>query len=317
MLVPRRPPVTRLVARLVALLASIVLASGCGAADDSTAADSGRLVVVAAFYPLEFAAERVGGAFVEVSGLTRPGVEPHDLELSPADVARVADADLVVHLAGFQPAVDEATAQADPERVVDVGPSADLSMTFTPVEAGVEHDDEADTLDPHFWLDPVRLGDVATALADRFATADPGHAAEFRSNAAALVADLEALDADFSSGLASCEHRELVTSHNAFGYLAERYGLEQVGITGLTPEAEPGPEDLASITDFVRTNDVTTIYFETLVSPAVARAVADEAGATTAVLDPVEGLTDDSAGADYLAVMRSNLETLRSGQGCE
>jgi zinc transport system substrate-binding protein len=139
-------------------------------------------------------------------------------------------------------------------------------------------------------------------------------------NATALRSQLEQLDAEFQAGLDDCASTDLVTSHESFGYLAQRYGLSQIGITGLSPDEEPSPARLAEVTDFVNANDVRTIYFETLVDPSIAETVASETGASTAVLDPLEGLdidgTGDPAGGDYLAVMRANLETLRAGQGC-
>jgi zinc transport system substrate-binding protein len=145
---------------------------------------------------------------------------------------------------------------------------------------------------------------------------DPGSTSAFEANAAELRGQLEELDAELAAGLADCDDRTLVTGHDAFGYLAERYDLTQVGIAGLNPEAEPTPSDLAGISRFVSDHSVRTIYHETLVSPAVAEAVADETGASIAVLDPLEGLADDAAGTDYFSVMRANLATLRAGQGC-
>ncbi|MBA2550128.1 MAG: zinc ABC transporter substrate-binding protein, partial [Nocardioidaceae bacterium] len=145
---------------------------------------------------------------------------------------------------------------------------------------------------------------------------DPDGAQEYEENAADLRADLEALDEEMTTGLSDCESTTLVTSHQAFGYLADRYGFTQLGISGLSPEDESSPAELAEVTDFVSDNDVETIYFETLVSPDVAHTVADETGALTATLDPLEGLTDESAGEDYLEVMRANLATLREGQSC-
>jgi zinc transport system substrate-binding protein len=233
-----------------------------------------------------------------VRNLTKPGAEPHDLELTPHDVAELADADLVVYLSGFQPAVDTAVA-GQASTSYDVAGAADLAAK-----------------DPHFWLDPVRLADVAGSLADRLAQLSPDDAASFRRNEGALRADLMALDSEYVTGLAHCASRDLVTSHAAFGYLAGRYGLTQRGITGLQPEDEPPPGALAEITDFVRTHGVRTVYSETLVSPAVAKTLARETGARSAVLDPLEGLDDSSTGADYLAVMRANLATLREGQSC-
>jgi zinc transport system substrate-binding protein len=315
-------------------VAASVLA-GCGLADGS--ADAGtdaRLNVVASFYPLQFVASRIGGPDATVTSLTRPGAEPHDLELTPRDVAAVQKADLIVYLSGFQPAVDESVKQhARHDRAVDVTKTADLDLAGEPNGEGHSnesrsngthgndthgndtHGNEA-AADPHFWLDPTRLAHVTEQVADAMADADPNDASAFRSRAAALVGDLTALDKDYRTGLQHCASTDLVTSHNAFGYLAQRYGLHQVGITGVSPETEPDPRSLAKVATYVREHHVSTIYSETLVSPAVARTVARETGATTAVLDPIEGLTDASAGHDYLEVMRSNLEVLRKGQAC-
>jgi zinc transport system substrate-binding protein len=271
--------------------------------------------VVASFYPLEFVVGRVGGDRVAVTNLTPAGAEPHDLELTPGDIAGLADADLVVYLAGLSPAVDEAVEAEAEDRAFEVGEFADLALTYTPIEEGVAERDERGT-DPHFWLDPIRLADVADAIAGRLGEADPDGVESFSTNAASLRGELESLDGEFRAGLESCENRDVVTSHNAFGYLADRYGLVQVGITGLTPEEEPTPADLAAVIEFVREHDVRTIYYETLVSPAIAETVADETGAATAVLDPIEGLSDESAGSDYFTVMRANLASLQAGQSC-
>lgn len=331
-------------------LAATLALTGCGS-DDGTATpddpttaastetevaaepEAPALEVAASFYPLQWVTERVGGDRVEVTSLTPPGAEPHDLELSPTDVATVARADLVVFLSGFQPAVDEAITQAE-GATLDAADHAEVTLTAT-VDDGHDHggDDhshegeehaeekaegkaEGAATDPHFWLDPLRLADVGDALADQLVTLDAANAEDYRANAAALRHDLEQLDADYTEGLASCASKELVTSHAAFGYLADRYGFTQLGISGLSPEDEPSPADLAEATEFVQEHDVATIYFETLVSPTIAETVAAETGAETAVLDPIEGLTEDSAGEDYLEVMRSNLATLRSGQSC-
>jgi zinc transport system substrate-binding protein len=301
-------------------VAVAALAVGCGSPGSSAAGragsggSSGDLKVVTSFYPLQFVASRIGGPDATVTSLTRPGTEPHDLELTPRDVAEVQKADLVVYLSGFQPAVDQSVEQqgAD-DRAVDVAKTADLHLAEEP------HDDDhagEGATDPHFWLDPTRLANVTEMVADAMAKAEPSGASGFHQRAAALVDELAALDQQYRTGLQHCASTDLVTSHRAFAYLAERYGLRQVGITGVSPESEPDPRSLAQVATFVREHHVTTIYSETLVSPAVARTVARETGATTAVLDPIEGLTDASAGSDYLQVMRSNLEVLRKGQSC-
>jgi zinc transport system substrate-binding protein len=324
-MIPMNTWTTRAVTAATASAAALTLA-GCGGSDDAAGSGDG-LSVVAGFYPLELAAQRVGGDRLDVSSLTPPGAEAHDLELAPQDVAAVAEADLLVYLEGFQPALDEAAATEAADTAWDAGQAADLSLTAAEHghegETEEEHaahaeDEEAEeeALDPHFWLDPVRLASVGDALAERLAEADPDGAATYEQNAAALRADLEALDAEMQAGLTGCAVDTLVTGHDAFGYLADRYGLEVVGISGLSPSAEPDPAQLAEITALVRERGVTTVYTETLVDPAVAETVAEEAGVRTAVLDPIEGLTDESAGSDYLEVMRANLATLREGQSC-
>jgi zinc transport system substrate-binding protein len=304
---------------LVALAAaSALVLTACGSSDDTASESDGSspLDVVAAFYPLELMVEEVGGDRVSVSNLAKPGAEPHDLELTPSDVARVSDADLVVYLEGFQPAVDDAVASEAPDTSWNAGEYANLDLTYTPIEEGEEATDESGAVDPHFWLDPTRYAEVATALAAGLSDLDPDGAATYEANAQAFVNDLEALDTEWKAGVEVCSNRNLVTSHNAFGYLAQRYDLEQRGITGLTPEDEPTPQALADIAEFVTANDVKTIYFETLVSPAIAETLAAETGAKTAVLDPVEGLSEESEGSDYFEIMRANLVNVRAGQPC-
>jgi zinc transport system substrate-binding protein len=290
----------------VAALAALAVALLTGCAASARAQAQGRLLVVTSAYPLQFVAERVGGPRAQVVDVARPGTEPHELELTPRDVAAVEDADLVVYLGGFQPAVDRAVAASAEGRSFDVAPAArlDLSAPDNAEEAG---------RDPHFWLDPSRLADVGDALAARLGQVAPADAAAFRSRAATLRADLKALDADLRDGLASCWSRSLVTGHEAFGYLARRYGLHQVGVTGLDPEAEPDAAELARVAEFVRREGVLIVYTETLASPDIARALAAETGATTAVLDPVESRPE---GGDYLTAMRTDLVTLRAGQAC-
>ena len=279
------------------------------------ATSSAKIHVVASFYPLAYVVQRIGGDLVSVENLTPAGAEPHELELTASDTGHLEDADLIVYLSGFAPAVDDGVATAGADHAVDVAQAARLDLTYSPIQDGTQTD-RSGRRDPHFWLDPTRLIDVATVVDGRLEARDPGHAAIFRANLATLVSELRVLDQEYSAGLATCADTDIVTSHNAFGYLAERYHLTQVGITGLTPEDEPTPADLAAVTQFVRDNHVTTIYYETLVSPAIAQTVASETGAQTAVLDPIEGLSDSSQGTDYFGVMRANLVNLRSGQGC-
>ena len=271
-----------------ALTAAIALTS-CGGSEQAKA---GALGVVASFYPLAFAADEIGGAGVSVVNLTPPGVEPHDLELAPGDVKRIADADLVLYLGGgFQPAVEEAAQRSS--RPVDLLEGLD-------VQAGGG---------PHVWLDPLRYAEIVERL---------GRLLDDEDAASALAGRLRELDGELRRGLADCDRRVFVTSHAAFGYLADRYGLEQVSVTGIEPEAEPAPADLAQVVDRVRETGATTVFVEPLASHALAETVAREADIAVATLDPLEGLTEDqlAAGEDYFSVMRANLAALREGLGC-
>ena len=305
---PHRRRAALPVALALAALLALSALSACSSDNTADSTSSQGWNVVASFYPLQFVAERVGGDLVNVTNLTKPGVEPHDLELAPQDLGALTDADLAIYLAGFQPAVDDAVAQKSDGQVLDVSGAADLSLTY---ETG-----EGALTDPHFWLDPMRMADVADEVAATLSQLDPPAQATFEANAAALRSDLEDLDTAFRKGLADCERRQLVTSHTAFGYLADAYNLEQVGLTGLSPDAEPNPQELATITQFVTDNDVQTIFYETLASPDVAETVANATGASTDVLDPLEGLSDASQGDDYLQVMESNLANIEAGLPC-
>jgi zinc transport system substrate-binding protein len=266
-------------------------AAGCGGS-------SGDDTVVAAFYPLAYAAAQVAGPDAKVVNLTPPGAEPHDLELSPRDVARVRDAALAVYAGdGFQPAVEDAVGGRS-------GPSLDVLAG-----AGLRPGADGEGLDPHVWLDPLRFATIAREIAAALGTP---------AAADGLVARLHALDGRYRRGLARCARREVVTSHAAFGYLAARYGLAQVPLVGLQPEAEPGPQEVARLVDEVRATGATTVFSEPLASPALADTIAREAGVATAVLDPLEGLTpaEVDAGADYFTVMGRNLDVLRTALGC-
>jgi zinc transport system substrate-binding protein len=297
----------------IAALPVLLVAAGCGTGANGSG-DS-RPQVVTAFYPLQFLTERVGGGQFQITDLTKPGAEPHDVELNPRQVGSISDAELVVYLKGFQPAVDQAVAQEAHDKGFDVGGTVEL------LAAGESHDhagEEGEHLkggkDPHVWLDPVRFATITDQVGERLARIDPAHAAEHRARTRTLHADLDRLDHEYAAGLKTCRRREIVTSHTAFAYLAARYGLHEVGITGISPEAEASPQRLADVAAEARSTGATTIFFETLVSPKVAETIAKEVGARTAVLDPIEGKTDPNA--DYFTMMRANLAELTKALGC-
>lgn len=295
--------------RVLAPLALVpLLLAGC--ADDPGVAE-GTLDVMASFYPLQFITEQVGGDRVTVRSLTPPGAEPHDVELSPAQVSRIDRADLVVYLSGFQAAVDDAVAQTSPAHVVD---AANDTTLMTPAEERGHKDHDHGALDPHFWLDPSRLPSVVDDVASELGAIDPAGAETYAANAAALNQKLEDLDAAYATGLTTCETRTFVTAHQAFGYLADRYDLDQVGISGVDPEAEPSPARLAAVEKIVRDQDVSTIFFESLVSPKVSETLANDLGIESAVLDPIEGLADPAD--DYFSIAERNLDALRMALSC-
>jgi zinc transport system substrate-binding protein len=290
--------------RAVVLLLLTGLLTGCV----SGFADDGRAHVLASAYPFAWAAEQVAGPDASVTDLVKSGAEPHDIELSPRQVAQFQDATVVVYLHGFQGAVDKA---------VDESPQAarlDLTAAVDPQGPDSGLTEKTSTgVDPHVWLDPIRMKSIVEAIAAKLASRDARHADGYRRRAAATDARLDLLDTSLRQGLAHCRRTDIVTSHTAFAYLARRYGLHQVGIAGLSPDAEPAPGRLAQVARFAQRNDVTTIFFESRVDPKLAQTVASEVGAKTAVLDPVEGVR---SGDDYLSVMTRNVTALRLALDC-
>jgi len=280
----------------------LLSAAGCGGDEPATQRQSdGRLRIVAGFYPLQYMSERLGAENAAVTNLTQGGAEPHDLELKPSQLAQISDAGLVVYLSGFQPSVDEAVQLQAKHKAFDVAGVQSL-------QPGPEHGD-----DPHVWLDPIRFAAIVGSLAQRLATIDPGNADAIKVRAGQLQDELRRLDEEYTAGLQTCARREIVTSHAAFGYLAARYHLTQVPITGLDPEEEPSPQRVSEVAALAKAKGVTTIFFEALVSPKLSETVAKEIGAKAAVLDPIEGVEE---GDDYVSVMVRNLVALRDALGC-
>lgn len=312
-------PTARRTALIAASSVGALLLAGCGT---SLGDDSEGPEVVAAFYPLAWVSEQVAGDDWTVTNLTTPGGEPHDLELGIGATADVATADLVVYLGGFQPAVDDTVAANAEGASLDAADAVELTPVVDHSEEGhseesehAEEDHEHGAADPHFWLDPLRMATLGEALAEELAELDPDRAETYRRNAAELTAQLEELDTAYADGLADCERHTVVVSHDAFGYLA-RYGLHFEPINGLSPGAEPNPATLVEISDLIETEGITTVFSERLASPALARTLAGDLGVSTGVLDPIEGLTEETSGEDYVSLMRANLAALKEANGC-
>jgi len=302
--------------------------------DSSSSTDSrtaggaeGALPVAVSFYPIQSLTEAIGGDHVSVTSLTPADQEPHDYDLSGKEVTSTLEgASLVAYVEGFQPSLDKAVTQVNGPTVVDLSSKVDLKH-HEGVEDEEEHADEsadegahkeadhdADSLDPHFWLDPVRMKSAATAIEEALATADPDHAEDYKTNLETLTSTLDGLDSSYQGGFSQCERKTFITSHAAFGYLADRYGLTQTSISGIDPEQEPSAADIAAAKKAVEDTGSTTIFTEELVSPETAEAVASETGATTAVLSPIESAPED---ADYAGAMSANLDALRTALACK
>jgi zinc transport system substrate-binding protein len=292
-----------LMQRPAVLLASALVAVGLSACGPAGSSD-GRITVAAGFYPLAWVSEQVAPG-ADVTDLTHPGMEPHDVELTFAETVDLARADLVVYERGFQPAVDQGVDNDAEGTTLDVGPVAGLQ----------DFASDPGQVDPHFWQDPLKLAAAAGFVARALDRIDPAHASSYDARAAALQRRLAALDRDYRTGLAHCARHTVVTSHDAFGYLS-RYGIRVAAITGLAPGAEPTPADLAHLQQLIRDDGITTVFSETLASPAAADALAHDMGVRSEVLDPIEGLSDATAGQTYLTLMRRNLATLEEANGC-
>ncbi|UPT41859.1 metal ABC transporter substrate-binding protein [Streptomyces sp. WAC00303] len=339
----RRLIPTTAVAGAVAL--GLTALSACSTSDAADGGNGDKLKVTASFYPMQFLTERIGGEHVAVTSLTKPGVEPHDLELTPRQIGSISESDYVLYLRGIQPAVDDAIKQSGVKNTVDAATLTTLENHGSEVsghdhghegehegeeehgheeEAHEEHSEgdghnhgEEGGADPHIWLDPVKYAEVAKGVGKSLEKADPDHAADYKKNTDALVAELGELNTAYETGLKNTSTKTFITTHSAFGYLAERYGLTQQGIAGIDPEAEPSPARIQEIHTIAEKEKATTVFFETLASDRTAKTLAKDTGLKTGVLDPLEGITDKSRGADYIEVMESNLAALQKALGAK
>ncbi|WP_128376773.1 metal ABC transporter substrate-binding protein [Streptomyces cavernae] len=309
-------------AALAAVTALTLGATSACSSTSSAADESGKLDVVASFYPLQFLAEEIGGDKVAVTTLTEPGQEPHDLEISAKQTAQLQESDVALYLQGLQPSVDEAVKQSEIKTKVDAASLTTLEEHGNEVgghaaEHDDEHGEEEGGKDPHVWLDPVRYAEIAEGVGRAFEKADPDNAATYQANTSALVKKLDALNSRFENGLKNTKTKVFITTHAAFGYLAERYGLTEEAINGLDPESEPSANRVRDLEKMAKADGVTTVFYETLVSDKTAKTIAEDANLKTDVLDPVEGITEKSRGDDYIAVMESNLKALETALGAK
>lgn len=309
--------INRLSALVCACTLSLSLLTGCGTQPADTAADDGRLRVLTSFYPMYDFACKIGGDCIDVINMVPSGTEPHDWEPSTNDLKNLEKADVFIYNgADMEPWADDLlVSRSDTLHVVEASENVELRTTDGEHEHAHEHegaDHHHGDFDPHVWLDPENAKIEMEAIRDALCAADPENSTVFQSNYEKYAAELDALDAEFREKLAPLPSRTIVVAHEAFGYLCDAYGLTQVGIEGLSPDSEPDPGRMAEVIDFVREHSISTIFFEELVSPKVAEAIASETGAQAKMLSPLEGLSDEqaAAGADYFSVMHDNLAAL-------
>ena len=295
-----------------AVVLGVALGLLAGLTTGCRAPRSGEHTVVASFYPLYFIAERVAGRYHDVVDLTPPGVEPHEYELTVRQVAQIDLARVGFYERGIAPSVDQAMTNDSPDHALDVTRVVHLAAPVA--GSGVEA--TSDQLDPHFWQDPILMADATDAFARVMGEADPAHRPYYRRQARGLTQQLVRLDDDYRTTLGSCRIGTVVVSHDAFEYLARRYGVDIVPIAGIEPDAEPSLQRLHDLSTLIRARGVTTVFFETLASPALARSLAGDLGIRTAVLDPIEGLSTHDPGANYLTLMRQNLAALAKAGEC-
>jgi zinc transport system substrate-binding protein len=294
-------------------------AQGCSedrAASSSVSGSTAEVAVVTTTYPLEFLARKIGGPMVTVNNLVAPGVEPHDFEPSPQDMALLQRASMFLYNGGGL----ESWADRAAESLPASGPLVVVATSGMALasDAGAGEGVQGSQFDPHVWLDPELFSQQARTVANALSSRNPRDAATYNANLNSLLAGLAQLDNEFKQGLADCQRRTIVTSHSAFHYLATRYGLEQLALAGLSPESEPSPARLRALVQEVKASGATHVFYETLVEPRVAQTIAREAGAQVLVLNPLEGLTAEQArsGEDYFTLMRQNLANLRTALGC-
>ena len=293
---------------VLAAIAGILISPGA-----VVPAHSGKLKVVASFYPLFDFARNVGGDRVTVSVLIPPGVEPHDYEFSPSDAREVSNADAFLYNgAGLEPWVPQLLDGIGNPNLSEIDTSAGVSLVSS-------QDPDQPGSDPHVWLDPVLAKKQVEAIRDAFIRKDPSGKATYESNAAAYLSKLDALDAAFRAGLAHCQKRDIFITHATLAYFCREYKCTQYPIEGVNAEAEPLPADLAAFINKAKADNVTTVFVEPQFDSRAAQTIASEINGTIAVFNSVHGLTaqQQAAGAGYISLMNENVQTLKNALGCD
>ncbi|MDO8499271.1 MAG: zinc ABC transporter substrate-binding protein [bacterium] len=297
---------------LVGLVGYIIKSGWFNKSSAPTVASATTIQVSASFYSLYWFATQIAGDKAIVYNITPAGAEPHDYDLTTQDMKRIVDGQLLVLNGG--------KLEAWGDKITDTlkGSHTKVAVVGEDLASQTMLEDGETVRDPHVWLDPVFARQEVSAITTAMAAVDPSNADFYQENASALNNRLEDLNQKYIQGLSSCVKRDIITSHTAFGYLARAYKLNQVAISGLSPDAEPSPRQLATVAKFAKSNQVKYIFFESLVSPKLSQTIANEIGAQTLVLNPLEGLSDTeiASGKNYLTVMIDNLTNLKIALQC-
>lgn len=291
----------------------IIFSSKTDTGSPGNSAATKKLNVVTSFYPLYYFATEIAGAKAAVYNITPAGAEPHEYEPTIKDTLAIAKADLIIINGLLEPWANKIMPDLEAKKIPVITATANLLLADFTDEGGKS------VKDPHVWLSPRLSIDTVEQITTALIQIDARGADEYRARGQALIQKLAALENDYKNGLASCKQNHFVTSHAAFGYVAKDFGLTQIAIAGLSPEAEPSPKELGSVATFAKTNNIKYIFFESLVSPKLSETIANEVGATTLVLNPIEGLTDEDQknGTNYFTEMRQNLANLRIALECQ
>lgn len=297
---------------LISIIIAIAIIAGDYGRYQSKTIESNKLRVVGSFYPIAHFVKQVGGDNVTVTNITPAGAEPHDFEPTARDIVKVNQAQLFIYNGND---LDPWADKAKDDVISNGGAVLKISDSITSLQSS----DQETPLDPHFWLDPILVQQEVNLIRDALVKVDPAHSADYQQNAQRYSDQLTKLDNQYKIGLADCQLRDIVTSHAAFGYLAKRYGLNQISITGISPEEEPAPQQLAEIAELAKQIGIKYIFFEELVSPKLSETIAKEIGAKTIAFNPLEGLTDKQIkeGKTYITEMKSNLANLKTALICQ
>lgn len=303
--------------KIVAILAATLLMIGC----TNTTKQSTKLAVTASIYPLYDFAAKIGGDLIDLTLLTPAGIEPHEWEPSAKDIINLEQSDLVLlNGAGLEHWANDILPTLQNKDLLTVTTTEGIPL----LEASHDHHDEEEHeeeddhdhegVDPHVWLNVQYAKQQLLAIKDAFVQKDPDHKTIYEANYERYAAEFDVLDQQYRETLATVTSKDLVVTHQAFSYLCEAYGLHQIAVEGLSAHSEPDPATMKSIVALMKEHQIRAIFYDDLVSSKVADTIAKETNATVKTLYTLESIRSEQlqANADYLSLMKQNLETLKT-----